>query len=81
MTKDARNKNSKISVVLSFWNEADVLEELADRLVGIYKTNNTTKTVAINPRSFKVGANELVQREQMHAEEERANQNQELVTA
>ena len=24
--------------------------ELADRLVGIYKTNNTTKSVTINPR-------------------------------
>ena len=30
--------------------------ELADRLVGIYKTNNTTKTVAINPGAFAVGA-------------------------
>ena len=29
--------------------------ELADRLVGIYKTNNTTKTVAINPGAFSVG--------------------------
>jgi hypothetical protein len=26
--------------------------ELADRLVGIYKTDNTTKTVAINPSQF-----------------------------
>ena len=30
--------------------------ELADRLVGIYKTNNTTKTVAINPGAFTVGS-------------------------
>ena len=72
-----RTKNAQF-VIISLRNN---MFELADRLVGIYKTNNTTKTVAINPRSFKVGANELVQREQMHAEEERANQNQELVTA
>ncbi len=26
--------------------------ELADRLVGIYKTNNTTKSVTINPKLF-----------------------------
>lgn len=30
--------------------------ELADRLVGIYKTDNATKTVTINPREFVVGA-------------------------
>ena len=72
-----RTKNAQF-VIISLRNN---MFELADRLVGIYKTNNTTKTVAINPRSFKVGANELVQREQMHAEEERANQNQEVVTA
>ena len=29
--------------------------ELADRLVGIYKTDNCTKSVTINPRSFCVG--------------------------
>ena len=28
--------------------------ELAERLVGIYKTDNTTKTVTINPGSFAV---------------------------
>jgi structural maintenance of chromosome 4 len=26
--------------------------ELADRLVGIYKTNNCTKSVTINPKAF-----------------------------
>jgi structural maintenance of chromosome 4 len=26
--------------------------ELADRLVGIYKTNDATKSVTINPRTF-----------------------------
>lgn len=29
--------------------------ELADRLVGIYKTDNCTKSVAINPAAFTVG--------------------------
>ena len=29
--------------------------ELADRLVGIYKTDNATKSITINPRSFAVG--------------------------
>ena len=37
MTNDVRDKNSKISVVLSFWNEADVLGELADRLVAMFE--------------------------------------------
>jgi glycosyltransferase involved in cell wall biosynthesis len=37
MIKDERDKNSKISVVLSFWNEADVLDELADRLVAMFE--------------------------------------------
>lgn len=30
--------------------------ELADRLVGIYKTDNCTKSVAINPGDFVVKA-------------------------
>jgi structural maintenance of chromosome 4 len=30
--------------------------ELADRLVGIYKTNDTTKSVTINPKSFQQNA-------------------------
>ena len=41
-----------------------------------YKTNNTTKTVAINPGAFKVGANQLAQLQQQESnaavEEERA---------
>jgi structural maintenance of chromosome 4 len=31
--------------------------ELADRLVGIYKTDNTTKSIAVNPGQFQVGHN------------------------
>ena len=30
--------------------------ELADRLIGIYKTNDVTKSVAINPKEFTVPA-------------------------
>ena len=30
--------------------------ELADRLVGIYKTNNSTKSVAINPQKIALAA-------------------------
>ena len=29
--------------------------ELADRLVGIYKTDNATKSVSIAPAAFRVG--------------------------
>jgi len=50
-----RTKNAQF-VIISLRNN---MFELADRLVGVYKTNNTTKTVAINPGAFKVGANEL----------------------
>lgn len=32
-----RDKKAKISVVLSFWNEAEVLDELVDRLVSMFK--------------------------------------------
>ena len=30
--------------------------ELADRLVGIYKTDNCTKSVTINPNKLRMGA-------------------------
>ena len=42
-------------VVISLRNN---MFELANRLVGIYKTDNTTKSVAINPASFVVGASQ-----------------------
>jgi structural maintenance of chromosome 4 len=51
-------------VIISLRNN---MFELADRLVGIYKTNNTTKTVAINPGAFKVGANQLAQLQQQES--------------
>eukprot|EP00898_Chlorokybus_atmophyticus_P007674 jgi/Chlat1/7908/Chrsp68S07350 len=46
-TKDAQ------FVIISLRNN---MFELADRLVGIYKTDNTTKSVTINPGSFVVAA-------------------------
>jgi structural maintenance of chromosome 4 len=47
-----RTKNAQF-VIISLRNN---MFELADRLVGIYKTDNATKTATINPRSFVVGA-------------------------
>ena len=46
-----RTKNAQF-VIISLRNN---MFELADRLVGIYKTDNATKSVAINPREFSVG--------------------------
>lgn len=47
-----RTKNAQF-VIISLRNN---MFELADRLVGIYKTDNATKSVAINPGQFAVGA-------------------------
>lgn len=46
-----RTKNAQF-VIISLRNN---MFELADRLVGIYKTDNATKSVAINPGEFAVG--------------------------
>jgi structural maintenance of chromosome 4 len=43
-----RTKNAQF-VIISLRNN---MFELADRLVGIYKTNDTTKSVTINPKLF-----------------------------
>uniref|UniRef100_A0A7S2JYQ7 Structural maintenance of chromosomes protein n=1 Tax=Leptocylindrus danicus TaxID=163516 RepID=A0A7S2JYQ7_9STRA len=43
-----RTKNAQF-IIISLRNN---MFELADRLVGIYKTNNCTKSVTINPRQF-----------------------------
>lgn len=45
-----RTKNAQF-IIISLRNN---MFELADRLVGIYKTNNCTKSVTINPRAFGV---------------------------
>lgn len=47
-----RTKNAQF-IIISLRNN---MFELADRLVGIYKTDNATKSVAINPGAFVVGA-------------------------
>merc|ERR1711935_930597 len=43
-----RTKNAQF-IIISLRNN---MFELADRLVGIYKTNNASKSIAINPKSF-----------------------------
>lgn len=43
-----RTKNAQF-VIISLRNN---MFELADRLVGIYKTHDTTKSVTINPKTF-----------------------------
>lgn len=45
-----RTKNAQF-VIISLRNN---MFELADRLVGIYKTDNATKSVTINPAAFVV---------------------------
>ena len=43
-----RTRNAQF-IIISLRNN---MFELADRLVGIYKTNNCAKSVAINPKAF-----------------------------
>lgn len=43
-----RTKNAQF-VIISLRNN---MFEIADRLVGIYKTNDITKSVTINPKTF-----------------------------
>lgn len=45
-----RTRNAQF-IIISLRNN---MFELADRLVGIYKTNNCTKSVSINPRAFGI---------------------------
>ena len=46
-----RTKNAQF-IIISLRNN---MFELADRLVGIYKTDNCTKSVTINPKKLKIG--------------------------
>ena len=46
-----RTKNAQF-IIISLRNN---MFELADRLVGIYKTDNCTKSVTINPNKLKIG--------------------------
>lgn len=45
-----RTKNAQF-IIISLRNN---MFELADRLVGIYKTHNTTKSVTVNPKAFVI---------------------------
>ena len=45
-----RTRNAQF-IIISLRNN---MFELADRLVGIYKTNNATKSVAIDPAAFTI---------------------------
>jgi structural maintenance of chromosome 4 len=47
-----RTKNAQFIIISLRTN----MFELADRLVGIYKTDNCTKSIAINPGAFSVGS-------------------------
>jgi len=47
-----RTKNAQF-IIISLRNN---MFELADRLVGIYKTHNASKSIAINPKSFALAA-------------------------
>ena len=47
-----RTKNAQF-IIISLRNN---MFELADRLVGIYKTDNCTKSVTINPHKLRIGA-------------------------
>lgn len=46
-----RTKNAQF-IIISLRNN---MFELADRLVGIYKTDNCTKSVTINPHKLSIG--------------------------
>lgn len=46
-----RTKNAQF-IIISLRNN---MFELADRLVGIYKTDNCTKSVTINPQNLSIG--------------------------
>lgn len=48
-----RTKNAQF-IIISLRNN---MFELADRLVGIYKTNDCTKSITINPSSFAISEN------------------------
>jgi structural maintenance of chromosome 4 len=59
-TKDAQ------FVVISLRNN---MFELADRLVGVYKTDDATKSVTIDPKSFVLAGSQTMSTEQQEEEE------------
>lgn len=71
-----RTKNAQF-VIISLRNN---MFELADRLVGIYKTDNCTKSVAVNPGEFAVGACRP-QKQQEDGENAGVNEQEQLAPA
>lgn len=67
-----RTKNAQF-IIISLRNN---MFELADRLVGIYKTNNCTKSVTINPRAFGLAG----QQNGAFADKTNALENQSITT-
>ncbi|GFR52831.1 hypothetical protein Agub_g15457, partial [Astrephomene gubernaculifera] len=61
-------------VIISLRNN---MFELAERLVGIYKTDNATKTVAINPGRFAVVKQDEEEQQDQDQEEEEGQQQEE----
>jgi len=72
-----RTKNAQF-VIISLRNN---MFELADRLVGIYKTNNCTKSVTINPRAFGVESQQNGQVPMTPALSERTNENKRFLSS
>merc|ERR1712048_1052193 len=63
-----RTKNAQF-VIISLRNN---MFELANRLVGIYKTNNASKSITIDPKLFKLPT-PATQKQQAHAAQSAAN--------
>lgn len=51
-----QTKNAQF-IIISLRNN---MFEIADRLIGIYKTHNTTKNVGINPKTIVLKAQQAV---------------------
>lgn len=51
-----RTKNAQF-IIISLRNN---MFELADRLIGIYKTQDVTKSIAINPKEIGTGSGSMV---------------------
>ena len=58
-----RTKNAQF-IIISLRNN---MFELADRLVGIYKPENCTYSIAITPKNFTIGAQAQQQQQQQQA--------------
>lgn len=68
-----RTKNAQFLIV----SLRNFMFEVADRLVGIYKTNNCTKSVTINPQNFINGDENPDDEAEQQAEELNSEENSE----